>query len=103
MSEKTEEPTDKKVQDARKKGQVGVSQDVSKLMATTAVLAYLFSAQDGLMSSGKEAILFSISKTNVEFKQAAGEVCGKVFHVALGVAISVVGIALVMKIVGTWM
>ncbi|WP_163024057.1 EscU/YscU/HrcU family type III secretion system export apparatus switch protein, partial [Pseudomonas viridiflava] len=30
MSEKTEEPTQKKLDDARKKGQVGQSQDVPK-------------------------------------------------------------------------
>ena len=103
MSEKTEEPTDKKVQDARKKGQVGVSQDISKLMVSTAIFAFLFAVQDSLMSSGKEILSFSISKTNTEFKQAAAEVFTKVFNMALGTALTIVGIALAMKIIGTWM
>jgi type III secretion protein U len=72
-------------------------------LSCSAILAYLFSAQDSLMSSGKEIITFSISKTNIEFKQAAGEVFTKVFHTALGTILAIVGIALVMKIVGTWM
>lgn len=103
MSEKTEDPTDKKIRDSRKKGQVAVSQDVTKLLSCAMIFSMLFALQDVLMSSGKDILSFTISKTNTEFVQAAGEVFTKVFGAALGTAIAVVGVALATKIIGTWM
>jgi type III secretion protein U len=103
MSEKTEEPTEKKIRDARNKGQVAVSQDVSKLLIAIAILSFLFSIQDWLMSSGKEAITLSIEKGGGNFIQSAGEVFSKVFSLAMMIILGVIGIAFFLKIIGTWM
>ncbi len=102
MSEKTEEPTDKKVRDAREKGQVGVSQDITKLISTIVLLSTLFAMQDSLMSKGKEIISFSILKTNTEFSQAAGEVVTKLGNMLLGTVLTICAIAFFIKIIGTW-
>lgn len=103
MSEKTEEPTEKKLREARRKGQVAVSQDVPKLLAAIIILSFLFAIQESLMSSGKDAISFAIEKANGNFIQSAGEVFTKIFKMALTIILGVVGIAFFMKIIGTWM
>lgn len=51
MSEKTEEPTDKKIRDARKKGNVARSKDFSKALMLTSFLIYLLFATPTLYKS----------------------------------------------------
>lgn len=103
MSEKTEQPTDKKVRDAREKGQVGVSQDITKLISGIVIFATLFAMQEGLMSKGQDIISFSIVKTNTEFHQAAGEVISKTMDSLIGIVLPIVAIAFFIKIAGTWL
>ncbi|VUD40253.1 Yop proteins translocation protein U [Thalassocella blandensis] len=102
MSEKTEEPTEKKLKDSREKGQVGVSQDITKLISTIVIFSALFGMGNSLVEKGKQAIEFSILRTNADFSLAAAEVGTKVFNQALTIIIIVVFVAFFMKIVGTW-
>lgn len=55
--EKTEQPTPKKLQDARKKGQVAQSQDVNKLFITLAGFEILIAMSDFLLEKVKSLIV----------------------------------------------
>ncbi|TQV84086.1 EscU/YscU/HrcU family type III secretion system export apparatus switch protein [Exilibacterium tricleocarpae] len=102
MSEKTEEPTEKKIKDSRDKGQVGLSQDITKLITAIVVFGMLFAMGEVLMAKGKEAILFAILRSNGSFTQAAGEVVGKLAVDTIAVVLIIVAIAFFLKIIGTW-
>lgn len=53
MSEKTEQPTDKKLEDARRKGEVGQSQDVPKLLICVGLLECVLALADSTMGKLK--------------------------------------------------
>jgi type III secretion protein U len=60
VGEKTEDPTDKKLEDARKKGQVPVSKDLGKLCVMTAIAEIAF-ATEPLWRQGIETLLLTPS------------------------------------------
>jgi type III secretion protein U len=90
MSEKTEPPTQKKLRDARKKGQVAKSKEV----ASAALIAVVFAMLTGLMSSylndlGK-MITAPTAFYEAEFGIAAGSVMQDVLMTGLKIVLPIV-------------
>jgi type III secretion protein U len=73
VSEKTESPTPKKLRDARKKGQVAKSQDVSTVILTIASFVTLGIQFPFIVEQVKELILLPAQYYNRPFEMAAME------------------------------
>lgn len=68
--EKTEQPTPKKLRDARKKGQVAKSKEVSSTMGIICVVAVLWGLSDWFLQTFQEIVLMPAQVYNMEFKAA---------------------------------
>ncbi|MGE8187537.1 type III secretion system export apparatus subunit SctU [Pseudomonas sp. NPDC086278] len=102
MSEKTEEPTHKKLEDARKKGQVGQSQDVPKLFIFAALLELILGLADGGIDRLKALVALPLTQLNRPFGAGLGEVLTKSGWDLLLFMLPVLGIAVVMRLIGGW-
>lgn len=102
MSEKTEEPTQKKLEDARKKGQVGQSQDVPKLFIFAALLELILGLADGGIDRLKGLMLLPLAQLHRPFAAGLGEVLTKAGWELLLFMLPVLGIAVAMRLIGGW-
>ncbi len=68
--EKTEEPTPKKLRDARKKGQVAKSKEISSTAGIIAVVVIIWALSDWYLQMFQELLLFPAEVYNMEFKSA---------------------------------
>lgn len=76
--EKTEQPTSKKIRDARKKGQVAKSQEVSSTSVVLAVFLYIWLGWDFIRSNLEEMLSAPLHVMNDPFRHALGNVVGTV-------------------------
>jgi hypothetical protein len=67
MSEKTEQPTAKKLRDAREKGQVAKSKDFTQTALIVALFAYIISAGKLLMESFSRILVAPFSFIDTDF------------------------------------
>jgi len=106
MSEdKKHEPTDKRLQDAKKKGQVSVSKDMTHLFVTLVVfeVVYMMEARwrdafNAVMNSSLKYITEDIS-----FRMAFGSILWEGFVFFAISSIVACGIAMLCSLIGTWM
>lgn len=70
MAEKTEKPTQKKLNDAKKKGQVVLSQEIVVGFQMVAVLGYFLMEGPAMMSGFKNLIELTIATSSYPFYQA---------------------------------
>ena len=103
MSEKTEQPTPKKLQDSRKKGQVAQSPDIPKLLICAALFEMVLAMSDFGMNSLQSMVLFPITRVSAPFEEAFNEVLSVTFEVFFILAILSVLPAVVGKLIGSWM
>ena len=68
--EKTEQPTPKKLRDARKKGQVAKSKEVSSTMGIICVVSILWGLSDWYLQTFQEIVLMPAEVYHMEFKAA---------------------------------
>ena len=68
--EKTEQPTPKKLRDARKKGQVAKSKEVSSTAGIIAVVVVLWALSDWYLIMFQEMVLFPAQVYSMEFRDA---------------------------------
>lgn len=73
MSEKTEEPTPKKLRDAREKGQVAKSQDVTTTALTVSIFVTIAALWPWYVDEVKALILLPVAYTDQPFDKAAHE------------------------------
>jgi type III secretion protein U len=73
QSEKTEQPTSKKLRDARKKGQVGKSQEVASTAVVLAVFAYIWVGGQWILDNLLQLAAFPASLYSMEFLDALDE------------------------------
>jgi type III secretion protein U len=73
MSEKTEQPTPKKLRDAREKGQVAKSQEVCSAAVIVTVMAVFIVRWDANLEALKSLYVFPLSLINQPFREAAPE------------------------------
>lgn len=106
MSEKTEKPTPKKLRDARQKGQVSKSQDVTTTALTVACFVLIANLWMPYVVQLKELILFPTNFYHVPFREALPQVLygivWKIFILTLPflAVVLVVGIAANMLQIG---
>ena len=103
MSEKTEQPTPKKLLDARKKGQVGQSPDIPKLLICAALFETVLALADYGMNSLQSMVLFPVLRISTPFEDAFGEVLSNTFEVFFMLAILSICPAVIMKLIGSWL
>ncbi|MGM3184224.1 type III secretion system export apparatus subunit SctU [Dickeya oryzae] len=102
MSEKTEKPTPKKLQDARKKGEVGQSQDVPKLLISVALLEMILALTDNGMSKLQALMQLPLSRLSDPFSHSANEVFSEALSLLGTFCLLTISVALLMRIVGGW-
>lgn len=99
MSEKTEEPTSKKLEDARKSGQVAVSKDLAKLATLTMIGELAFGTETFWRESIQSMMNLAFSRFDQPFSAAllemmgAGETLLITVFLTLLLTCSIVGIA----------
>lgn len=101
-AEKTEQPTDKKLKDARKKGQVAQSQDINKLFITAVGFELLIALKDSFLERVYAIIEVSLQLTEAPFSFAAKEVARHSFQVALFIVLILLFAVIVARIIGGW-
>ena len=98
MSEKTEQPTPKKLRDVRKKGQVAKSKEVASAALIVTAFMLLFALMPSFVNDIHRLILIPTHFYESEFELAANAVSGQVVRISLMIfgpivaAIAVVGI-----------
>ncbi len=101
--EKTELPTQKKLRDARKKGQVAKSKEVSSTMGIICVVAILWSLSDWYLQTFQEIVLMPAEVYNMPFLSALKAVIYGIVGKALLLITPLVVAAAVAAIVGNVM
>lgn len=104
MEEKTEEPTHKKIEDARKKGQVAVSKDVTHALSLVLGLALVLGSASTWWSYLKAALAFTIERatSGAAFKALMPLLLEHVFFVLLPLLLLPVLLAMAANVLGTW-
>ena len=101
--EKTEEPTPKKLRDARKKGQVAKSKEVSGTLGLIAVLVTLWAMSDTFIVTIEEMVLLPAQVYTENFKDALKIVTMGILEKAIMLIIPLVLVAMFSAIVGNIM
>jgi len=99
MSDKTEPPTHKKLQDARKKGQVAKSKEVSSAALIAASFGVLFAFMPHFVGEIQRMILVPSRFYDAEFELAANAVLSEVLLTSLLVIAPILAIVVVVAIV----
>ncbi|WP_367144239.1 type III secretion system export apparatus subunit SctU [Pantoea stewartii] len=102
MSEKTEKPTEKKLQDARRKGQVPQSQDVPKLLICAGVVETVLALDDVGMQKLQALMMLPLARLNQPFEQALNEVAGSALLLVTTFFGITVTVAALLRIIGGW-
>ncbi len=95
---KTEPPTQKRLRDARKKGQVAKSKEVVSASLIIFLLTYLWLSSDYYIEKFREMIALPVTTYGIDFDAALGEIMVETFKFAATMVLPVVGIALIVGI-----
>lgn len=99
-AEKTEQPTPKKLRDARKKGQVAKSKEVSGTLGLIAVLALLWAMSDTFINAIQEMVLLPAQVYNKPFAQAFKIVTEGILEKSMELIIPLVAASMISAIAG---
>ena len=102
MAEKTEKATPKQLRDAREKGQVAQSQDLTKLLGLMVVSEVTLGLADESVAKLEHLLGLALDATGQPFQAAAAEVAGAGLTVLCGFILCSVGVAILMRLVGSW-
>ncbi|MFK0570674.1 type III secretion system export apparatus subunit SctU [Endozoicomonas sp.] len=102
-AEKTEEPTPKKLRDAREKGQVAKSKEVSGTFNLIAVLATLWFMSDTYIDTFKQMVILPSLSYNEPFETALKIVITGTLDLTMDLLIPLVAVAMVSAIIGNVM
>lgn len=100
--EKTKSATPKKIRDARNKGQVGQSQDLSSLLVLAAVTEAALTLADDSMQALQDLVAFPLHRLDVEFTRAFEETLAHAGSVLLSFTLMTVGLAIATRLVAGW-
>jgi len=96
--EKTEQPTPKKIRDARKKGQVAQSKDVISTSSICAMFLLFMASSDTYLSHLISLIKLPAKYTNIPFMQALPQIVDSVIYELAFLTIMPIGTVMVMVI-----
>lgn len=102
MSEKTEKATPKQLRDAREKGQVGQSQDLSKLLVLLVVSEITLGLADESVERLLHLLSLSFSGIGKPYMHTIEQVASEGLSVLVGFILCSVGMAMLMRLVGSW-
>lgn len=101
--EKSEQASDKKLRDGRKKGQVAQSKDTAGAAATGAILIYFWLAWDFLSLRLQNVIQAPADSYELPFKLAAASTASEIFWLAVMIVAPLLVLALVFGVLGAVM
>ena len=96
--EKTEQPTAKKLRDARRKGQVAKSRDFTQTALVLALFAYLIAAGGHLAKAFGELLLMPMDQIQQPFRDVVGSVAQLALQDAATLLLPFLGIAIVVAV-----
>lgn len=102
-AEKTEEPTPKKLRDAREKGQVAKSKEVSGTFNLIAVLAVLWYMSENYIETFKAMVVFPAQLYNEPFEVSFKIVTMGILQMTMDLLIPLIAVAMFSAIVGNVM
>ena len=100
--EKTEQPTEKKLRDARKKGQVAQSQDLNKLFVTVAGFELLIALKENFLEKIESMMDIALSLSEESFVFAAKEVASRILYIGLSMSLMVIAAVIVARFIAAW-
>ena len=103
MSEKTEKATPKKERDAREKGQVGQSQDLTKWLVLMVVSEVCLSMADVSMARLQYLTELPLRRLHAPFMSTLVELGGVALWTLIQFIVASVGVAMLMRVLGSWM
>ncbi|GKW25919.1 EscU/YscU/HrcU family type III secretion system export apparatus switch protein [Pectobacterium carotovorum subsp. carotovorum] len=103
MSEKTEQPTEKKLEDARRKGEVGQSQDVPKLLICVGLLECVLALADSTMGKLQALVQLPLQRLGTPFTQVVTEVFHDAAVLAGTLCLLAAALAVLLRIAGGWL
>jgi len=98
MSEKTEQPTSKKLREAREKGDVAKSRDFTQTALVVALFAYLLASGSKLLNQLEQLILLPFAYINQDFGAALNNLLDEFFSQAVDMVMPFLLIVLVLGI-----
>lgn len=101
--EKTEKPTRKKLEDARKKGQVAVSKDAQLVLKLGVFYAFLFWVGGTYVDHFSELLELIVNAGMAADKARSQEITDLAFKVFLLITLPLVFVCAVLGLVATWM
>ncbi|ABM30022.1 type III secretion system export apparatus subunit SctU [Nitratidesulfovibrio vulgaris] len=101
MSDKTEQPTPKRLREAREKGDICKSQDIGSAVTVLAVAGYFAFAGESIFASLMEVTELSMRHMAMPFDEALPLLGTAVVHAAVGIVLPVVGLAMMAAFLGT--
>lgn len=96
LGEKTEQPTSKRLSDARNKGQVARSQDLGSAIVLIAAIAVIYIAGDSLMESAAGIIAGSLAPDSMDDAITLIELKSYLLHVGVAIAEMLVPIMVIL-------
>ncbi len=100
--DKTEQPTAKRLRDARKKGQVAKSKDVPSAAVIVLLMLFLWYASDYYMDKLEQLLNLPIWLESVPFASAFNDLVREVLQLGLAMVLPVVGLAALAGILGNF-
>ncbi len=101
--EKTEEPTQKKIDDARKKGQVANSKDVTSAALLAAICACMMASWEKMLMRTKEMLLLPIEMINAPFPEAFDAVVSGVLGTMVSLTVPFLAVVVVVGIASNFL
>lgn len=102
MAEKTEKPTHKKLDDARKKGQIAMSRDLAKLLTLSALGETAFATEPMWRQSVQAMMVMGTERIGQPFMPALIEISGAIVTLLLIVVVACFVIGVVVGVLGHW-
>lgn len=98
MSEKTEQPTAKRLRDSRQKGDVAYSKDFTQTLLILAIFGYLLGASSHIMETLGQLILLPSTLLHLGFHEASNALLDAVLREAAWIVLPFLGIVLFVGI-----
>lgn len=92
MSEKTEQPTSKKLRDSRKKGDVAYSKDFTQTILILALFGYMLAASSHMVETLGQMILLPATVQGLPFHEAANTIVTRLLTEAAWLLLPFIGI-----------
>jgi type III secretion protein U len=103
VSEKTEQPTAKRLRESRKKGDVAYSKDFTQTLLILAIFGYLLSAASHIAETLGQMILLPSTVLKLGFPEAANVLVDALLREMAWIVLPVIGIILLIGIFGDTM